>query len=472
MRKQNSWITILLAVLVMISFLFSYFILYDMSTFEKLIDTDDGEEEIITESIKPQTSNHSTPTKLSFHDVVSSDKYIIRLGQQSYFIRDRATINTLRSLIESRPIIIEDVTMRDDPVLFNNLLAIDHLQLELPTRMPIGAYTRMLSIEEDTPTDVLIDRVIIPLASEEENSVYLVDSETSRFIEATLSTNLKKEELRNAVTLEKSELIEVLRYDGATKPIYLPVHNTVLDTELFTLDSVRENVFLSKIFTNNDYNTTELNRVNETILRYQNYLNTLEINQSSQRFNLTIGRADPGDPRSTVEKYKNAYSMVQNFEHWSGDLRLFSVNNSYITFRRYYNGIPILTKSTVTDYGANIAQFRSDLSGDIYRYYQPMVFFYAHINTESEPVELLNHEELLDLIQMYGYRVSGFKDIFVAYEWQEDMEGFKKAELVPTWFFQLGNSYYTLAELQTSAFESIWDDYMSANVFMNEGGEN
>lgn len=138
MRKQNTWITVILVILLAISFLFSYFILYDMSTFERLISDEEevGTEELTTESIQPTTSYY-TPTRLSFQDVVSTDEYIIRLGQQSYFIRDKATINTLRSLIESRPITVEDVSYFEDADALNILLDIDHLQLELPDRKSV-----------------------------------------------------------------------------------------------------------------------------------------------------------------------------------------------------------------------------------------------------------------------------------------------------------------------------------------------
>lgn len=347
MRKQNSWITVVLVFLVALSFLFSYFILYNMVTFERLISNEArvSEEERVTDPIQA-TANYYSPTRLSFQDVVSSDQYIIRLGQQSYFIRDKATINTLRSLIESRPITVEDVTLIDDPMMLNNLLDIDHLQLQLPTRMPLGVYSRVLSVQDDVPTDVLIDRIIIPLASQEEQTVYLIDSTTERYIEAQLSSNLRKEELRNAVTLDRSDLIEVIRYDGANKPIYLPVNTVTLESELFTLDVLPENIYVSDLFDNSGFNTTEVSsRNDEEIFRYQNYINTLDVNRTTQQFDLTISRADPSDPRTTVEKYRNAFTMVQKFEYWDGDIRLFSEDNNYITFRRYLNNMPILTSS-------------------------------------------------------------------------------------------------------------------------------
>lgn len=467
MRKQNSWITVVLVFLVALSFLFSYFILYNMVTFERLISDEArvSEEERVTDPIQA-TANYYSPTRLSFQDVVSSDQYIIRLGQQSYFIRDKATINTLRSLIESRPITVEDVTLIDDPMMLNNLLDIDHLQLQLPTRMPLGVYSRVLSVQDDVPTDVLIDRIIIPLASQEEQTVYLIDSTTERYIEAQLSSNLRKEELRNAVTLDRSDLIEVIRYDGANKPIYLPVNTVTLESELFTLDVLPENIYVSDLFDNSGFNTTEVSsRNDEEIFRYQNYINTLDVNRTTQQFDLTISRADPSDPRTTVEKYRNAFTMVQKFEYWDGDIRLFSEDNNYITFRRYLNNMPILTNSSMTDYGANIVQMRGDLSGDVYRYHQPMLTFYTHVDTASQEYELMSHNELLIEFQERGYTVNGFDDIFIGYEWQEDMEMFRKAELIPTWFFKLDGEYYTLEEVQSDSFVEIWN-----NEMLNEGG--
>lgn len=467
MRKQNTGITVVLVILVAISFLFSYFILYDINTFESIIGNESAptEEEIATETIQP-TANYYSPTRLSFQDVVSTDEYIIRLGQQSYFIRDEATINTLRSLIESRPISVDNVSYMEDPQLLNNLLDVDHLQMELPTRIPLGAYTRVLSIEDEIPTDILIDRIIIPLTSQEERGVYLIDSKTERVIEAELSSNLRKDELRNAITLENSDLLEVVRYQGAYKPIYLPVNNVNLQSQLFTLDVLPENLHVSDLFDNTGFNTTEVaNSDDDEVFRYQNYINTLDVNRTTQQFDLTISRADPGEPRTTVEKFRNAFSMVQQFEYWEGDIRLFHQENNFITFRRYYNDLPILTSSNMPDYGANSVQMRGDLSGDIFRYHQPMLTFYTHIDTASQEYELMNHEEILAVLQERGYTVNGFEDIFMAYEWQEDMEMFRKAELIPTWFFQLNGEHYTLEEIQSDDFVDIWNTQV-----LGEGG--
>lgn len=475
MRKNNIGVTIILTILVTISFIFSYFILYDISAFVRLVrdeTTTSSEEELPTETIAPAPTSFNQPTSLSFQDVIVAEDYLIRLGQQSYIIRDKATVNTLRSLIESRPIQVTNLDPNEDETIISNLLDVDHLQLELTTRIPVSAYTRILEIDEELSAEVMIDRIIIPLSSEETNSVYLVDATTNTYYVAELSSNLRKEELRNVVSLEKSDLLEVIRYSGLRKPIYLPVNDMVIPSELFTLDMIRENLYIAEIFTMGDSNTSDVSRNDETIIRFQNYLNTLEVNRTRQRFTLTIGRADPSDPRTQTEKLRNAYSMVQDFEYWDGDLRLYSTTNNYITFRRYYNNFPILTKSTLTDYGANIVQLRSDLSGDIYRYYQPMVTTYAHINNMSEDYELMNHEDILYTLQDMGYTISSFDDIFIGYEWQEDMEGFKKVELIPTWFFKLGAQNYTLDEVMNDSFRSTWQDYQNSISVNNEGSDN
>lgn len=470
MRKRNTGITITLAILVVLSFILSYFILYDISTFERWIGNSQQnlEEEIPAESLDQTPTTFSQPTTLSLQDVTKVDNYIVRLGQQSYIVQDKAMVNTLRSLLESRPFEVTVIEATQDAAMINNLLDIDHLQLELVTTMPLDAHTRMLNLRDGLNGDVIIDRIIVPLTSQEDKTVYFVDSASNTYYEGSLSKNLSKEELRNVINLETANLVEVIRYYGKERPIYLPVNDLTLPSELFTLDMVRENLYIAEIFTMGDSNTSDVSRNDETIIRFQNYLNTLEVNRTRQRFTLTIGRADPSEERSLTEKIRNAFSFVQDFEYWDGDLRLFSLRNNYVTFRRFYNNLPILTKSTLTDYGANIVQLRSDLSGDVYRYYQPMVTVYAHINNMSEDYVLMNHEELYLTLEELGYTIDSFDDIFVGYEWQEDMEGFKKVELIPTWFFQLGGQYYTLDEVLEGSFYSTWSDYQNSSNSSSE----
>ena len=100
MRKQNTGITVVLVILVAISFLFSYFILYDINTFESIIGNESAltEEEIATETIQ-STANYSSPA-IKFFKMLSLQMVYYRLGQRCCFIHDEATINTLRSLMK------------------------------------------------------------------------------------------------------------------------------------------------------------------------------------------------------------------------------------------------------------------------------------------------------------------------------------------------------------------------------------
>lgn len=467
MFKLKQLLSILLTVVVGLSLTMTYFLLYDIDGFQRLIGFQDEAVEVVTPS--PETSNtrdYLATTDLSFQNVIAPDRMYLRLGQQSYFIQDLAIFSTITSLIESRPIIVSDDQQENNIDNYNTLFDIDHLQILLPERLPIGIYTRLLNVESDVASDIYFDRIIIPLVSQESREAYLVDSESKSYLVGELSANISIEDFRKVLTRENTEFVEVIRYQGLERPIYLFVDNHSLESKLFTTELVPESRYVNTIFTDNNYTPSE---VRDGLFRFQNYQFTLEVNRDQQWMTLAVNRVTQGEPRTQVEKLRNSYRAIQNYEHWDEEIRLDHYRNNLVTFRRYFNGRPIITRSDVVDYGASLVQMRSDLSGDIYRHQQPMLVTKVFIDNISEQYEIQSHNEIINILDQYDYDISYFSDIILAYEWEEDMENFKKVHLVPKWFFELNGEYYAIDEIPEEDFRADWETFQNYLTISNNG---
>lgn len=467
MFKFKQLLSILLTLVVGLSLLMTYFILYDIDGFQSLVGIQEERLEVATPTPNQnQTRDNLDTTELSLQNVIAPDRMYLRLGQQSYYIHDQAIFSTINSLIESRPIVVNNDVQEFDMGTYLYLFDVDHLQIVLPERLPIGIYTRLLAIGEDVASDIDFDRIIIPLVSQESREAYLVDTETNSYLVGELSPNLSIEDFRNVLTRDNTEFIEVIRYQGFHSPIYLTVDSHVLDSRLFTAEIVPENRYVNTIFTDNNYTPSE---VRDGLFRFQNYQFTLEINRNEQWLSLAVNRVTQGEPRTEVEKLRNSYRSIQNYEYWDEAIRLDRYRNNFVTFRRYFNGRPIITSSDVIDYGATVVQMRSDLSGDIYRYQQPMLVTNVFIDNITQEYPIESHQEILNILDEYNYDIGIFTDIILAYEWEEDMENFKKIRLVPKWFFEMNGEYYSIDEIPGEDFRQDWEAFQS---YLNTNGRN
>lgn len=463
MKRRMNY-PIFLTLLVIFGLILSYFLLYDIQGFERLIGIEQPENVQVgpTNNQLNQAVEPLETTTVRTADVVIPDEAYYRVNNQSHKLNSRRVLTTLSSLLESRPIIVEDLDTIENPGSVEYFYQVDHVQIVFPERLPIGLYNHIISLPDDEDTDVYVDRLFIPLIDEENNSVYIVDSENNRYIAGELSTNLTFRDIANVIEREDIEFAEVMRYQGASGPIYLPTGPKVVESHVFTLDVIPENIYINQVFQGATYNVSEIsNTADFSSFRYQNFLYTLDNDRSNHRMSLTLNRLEQGSPRTVTEKIRNSLNALRSYSYWQGDFRIDHFVNNVVSYRQFYNGYPIhassqLPDSPLPDYGRTTVQLRNDLSGDVYRINQTMINFGINIDNLSQPMEIAAGPEIIELLQDLGYPLSQFEDVFVGYEWMPDTENLRKVELHPNWIFKLGSSFYTMDDIQRESFETIW----------------
>ena len=84
-------------------------------------------------------------------------------------------------------------------------------------------------------------------------------------------------------------------------------------------------------------------------------------------------------------------------------------------------------------------------------------------------VDLESGQTIYDTLNQYGYQIEAFDHIQLAYEWQKDMDDFKRVELIPKWFFEFDGKMYSLDDIQSDSFDQIYQAKINDRV--EEGQE-
>lgn len=453
--KRDHLITIALTILVIASLGLSYFLMFDTQSLNQFFNQDASTEVVIQDnSNRPTVNTVYQPTSLEFEDVLRPTSYVFRNNDQFYLVSDASIRQQLEELITSEPVKPRSLTQTQDKESYKQLFQENYLEINFPTLIPIGTLANFIELDDPYSSSFSLDQILIPL--NRTGHIYFADSKSGTYVRANLPRGLSVSDIENVLFDQQDKLIEMERYIGKAHFLYLPVNKVPMRSHLYTLQVLPESLFIADIFENNpDYNSQEAPNGN-TI--YKDFQYTVEFNQQTKRFDFSINQVGQADPVSDTERLLNSFNPVKNYSYWRGDLRLNNYHAGTVTYRRYLNNLPIYVAPGLADYGSTTVHLRNDYSGVVYRYQSSLLIFHADIYDLYQNYELESSEEILNIFNQYGYRVADFDDIHIGYEWQADMENYRKAILVPKWYFIYQGRPYSIEQIATDRFYQIWHD--------------
>lgn len=456
--KERNIITLFLAFFVLVSLLFSYYLLYDVTGFSTLIGRDQSKNTVDANIATHSNEEYYQATQLKLTDILTFKNVIVRLDDQAYKVNQDDKLKTLLGYLNNQAIEVQDKEESLSPEEFNQLFNGNYLELQFAANLPLSVYDQWIK-NWDKHEDSPINKVLIPLDENEEQIVYLIDGDKKSYVQAELNSELSADELASLFRDEKQDFTPVHRFLGAQGYHYLPVDGPKVDSQEYTLELLPESLYVSKMFSDgSDYSVPDSN---SNMSVYKNYQYTLEINRQQQKLDYVINRISQGERVSKKDQVLNSFAPISRYEFWNHDFRIEDFNNSIATYRRYLNGMAIYSPLTSVDYGAAFVHLRNDASGEIYRYQSSLVNFYAHVIDQSQSQQLETGQEIYDTLLDYGYDMDQFSKIEIAYEWQSDMEDFKKVKLIPKWFLTLDHKTYSLDAIKSEEFATTWQDRMT-----------
>ena len=90
----------------------------------------------------------------------------------------------------------------------------------------------------------------------------------------------------------------------------------------------------------------------------------------------------------------------------------------------------------------------NDQNLELSRLQKPLLDLGVHVDDLSQEIMIESGEELEEILEEQGLQFAQFNQVFLAFEWQEEMEGFRKVTFIPKWYFVLKNQTYSIDQIK------------------------
>lgn len=460
--KRITVTTLLLAFFVTLNLLLIYFLMFDTQILTPLFNRFE-EETVITTTSEPREngSNFRQLTNPTVDQIITPYKLVVKEDAQYYDVNYNATLEAVMELLANQPFELVDNHVVSDPEMFHSLSDQNLVELIYPTKFSVPALKRLIEIPTDLSTQFELNRIMIP--EDEAATVYLVDTISETYIEANLQDADLKAELFTLIrSVRDDQWLAVEPYLLSQETVYLPTVETLASSQVYTLDELPDNLFLNEVFPNSNYDISEPDENN--IRSYHTLLTSLLINDTTNF--MTINHTFPSSSSSqnitrdmilSEERMRYSYPYIQSYEYWPGDIRLYQEQNNVVTYRRFLNGLPIYAAEGLADYGATRVTLRTNSTIEVFRFHMPLVVLGTHIHDMSEVYDVESAVQIETTLIDQGLSFADFDKIILGYEWQADMENFKKVTLIPKWFFYVNSQYYSIDQVRDGTVREYVD---------------
>lgn len=459
--KKDRFYTVLLVISMALSLVCTYFISINTSTLPQFINSTINKESS-TETTESENAKR-TYFQLSqpkYQDVFSPDKIVIKQNNVNYLVDYPDLVSNVIQRLADRPFEIQDTQVYKMDTHLRDALLQDGIQLLFPEPVQLSTLGHFLIENDDVNEGMLIDTIF--LISKDNSIAYLIDHTNNTYLKVNSHDSLS-EDIWKMITSVKKSWRMVEEYEGKRQAIYLPVEAPKVSTQVYTLDSLPDSLFISKIFPDSEFIIPKSENEGELIYRTYRYM--LTINSLEQLLNLTIQSAQDEEAPIVNDKLISSFEPLKSYEYWNNGIKYFDKGEDYLIYRRYLNGYPIFSEPSLPEYGATKIYLRNHESSDVYRYQMPLLILNVHIDDLSKSIKLESANDILEQLAQHHIALSDVSDIRIAYEWQKDMEDFKKVTFIPKWYIEVEGKYYRLEDLDNvSGSESMEEEAVSSGL--------
>ncbi|MCR8969555.1 hypothetical protein [Facklamia sp. 7083-14-GEN3] len=450
--KKRFWISVSLIMAILINVTFSYFLINNQAfemLYQKYADLPKSELQIGEVTIdQPYFQTH----QLKLTDMVTPYQLIIKNEGTYYHAYQSQVIQEIHELTDQPITELVDNQPKIDPIKLDEIMSEDHIQFIYLTKLSLLLLEDMVEIPEGISTQFKINRIILP--TEKEGKVYFVDSINKSFLEGRIRQSMDTEQLFSVIESGSSDRIEMVEYEINRDTVYLPKESLTSPSQVYSLEKVPENYFIDPVFEGANFDITQpdLNNVRSyhtynSSLMIDDDTNMMTVNHHNNQINgLLRSEEDLISQKALLVK---GIELTERFNYWGKDVRVFSEQNNQLILRRFLAGMPIFSDPTIPDYGASKLNFVSQRSQvKLEKLQMSLVILGVNISDLSSPQIVESGSEIAELLEEQNLKFSKFNQIILGFEWQKDMENFKKVNLVPKWFFVVGTQVYSIDQLK------------------------
>ena len=457
--KRRYWIAIALVVAMIINLVFSILLIYNkaFSTFYKqYVNLPQKKVGVETEVVDQA---YYEPRQLQLFQLVSPYQIILKQDNKFLHSYQSQVIKELTAFSQNPFFVLENNQPQIDPVRLGDIYDQDHVQLIFMNKLSLPLLKRFVAIPKDLETQFQVNRIVIMRG--QENKVYFVDSVNKSYLVGKMQKGLDREAFFEAVDRGSQDRIEMTEYEVNRDTVYLPVDSLASLDQTYSLDKLPETYFIQPVFSGENFDITEpdLNNVRSYTTYHSSLMvdddtNIMTVTQHNKQLNNL--KKPSNDLYTQSDIIEKSIEMTGKFNYWTEDIRIYSQKNNQVTFRRFLAGLPIFSSPTMPDYGSSqlsFSQANSQLS--LEKLQMPLLVLGINISDLSSPHLIESGKEIEHILKEQDLKFSKFNQIILGFEWQREMENFKKVKLVPKWFFVVGNQVYSIDQLKDGSLKVL-----------------
>ncbi|MBG9980765.1 hypothetical protein [Facklamia lactis] len=471
--KKPSWISVCLVIFILLNVLLTYFLIdtkaiYDL--YQRIAVNEELKPQVET-SIIEDTYFQAAQPELS--DIMSPHQIMIREKGRYYYVHQSKIMADIRDTVEEPIIELDGNQPQINPVELGDIMKKDHYQFIYVTKLALPLLSDLIRDSSEVETQFQINRIIIP--KDDSRKVYLVDSINKSFLEAHLNDTINLSTLSDSFDKVAQTWIEMDEYTINRDTVYLPKTVLASPSQVYTLEKVPENIFIEPVFEGEAFDITEPDANN--IRSYHTFVSSLMIDDDTNMMTVSKSGSQKNVPSRSESQLVSQYhqvtgslEIVKDFTYWNMGFRFFSEQGNMITYRRYLAGMPIFAHPELPDYGANKVSLKYQGSqASLDRLQMSLLILGTHVSDQSQSQIVESGQEIRKILEDNHLKFSQFNQILLGFEWQKEMENFKKVTLIPKWFFVIGNEIYSIDQIKDG---TVSEKYASALVTKAGNGIN
>lgn len=411
----------------------------------------------IQASNTPTTTTTNTRTassareQMTTRQLFSPQQLIIATKGKLYDAGSSLPTQQLVQTLTTTPIEITEQEIVTSSAFYETLSEMERLEWVYATAFPVTLLDHMVRVQVDGGLNFQVDRLIIPHDEEDDDEVYFVNSQEQTVLKAKLPKDTIQQLWQQATTDKMTwKVVEpiVLKESVA----YVPIEPTEWTTQDYLLERIPESQYIADVFPTTNFRI--LDTKSQETRTLSNHEFNLTLNSVTQSLDLEINLSKSSELDSSEKKLRETVKMMNKYEAWNDMMRFDGIQFGKFVYRRYLKGVPIVSHLSV-DYSQTTIDLRTNIKQ---KYKMPLLVLYAPLSDLNTPVTLSSKTEIEQIFAEAGFHATDFDRLFVAYEWQEEMENFQRVTLIPKWHVEKNGVIYPLEMVQNGELSQLLND--------------
>ncbi|WP_314237737.1 two-component system activity regulator YycH [Abiotrophia defectiva] len=342
---------------------------------------------------------------------------------------------------------------------FTSMSTSPRLILRFADRLPVSLWGQWFKSKDGPPLDFEADQIW--LLKEEPQALYLVNQVDETYVRVPLN-GWDFASLYQTVTQDVTSWTAMSQVPLAKGKALIRTEAFSLPSQVYTLKKESEANLIGLFFGSDNYSITDSGESGEK--KYKTLDLELDVNSDSHVY---TARSEAVQNRSSVHRDQiimDSFTEMKKYGVWTQGLRL-TTNNSTNTlyYQRYLDGYPLMSDASPYYLGL---QF--NLSPKVTRFSGSFLSLRSHIDDKSKASDLDSASGLVSQLHEQGMVTTDLDQIFVAYEWQANMENFQLVTFIPKYYVEYKGRYISLERLKRGELRHN-QDASSSDAASSEG---